>query len=107
MLWRHADFLKLWAGQTVSLFGSLIGRFVLPLVAAITLEVSPLEMAFLRSAPIASGLLVALAAGVWVDRLRRRPIMIWADLGRAALLATIPLAALSDRSIVAFERARA
>ena len=97
MLWRHADFLKLWAGQTVSLFGSLIGRFVLPLVAAITLEVSPLEMAFLRSAPIASGLLVALAAGVWVDRLRRRPIMIWADLGRAALLATIPLAALAGR----------
>src|SRR5919205_845790 len=74
-LWRHADFLKLWAGQTVSLFGSLIGRFALPLVAAITLEVSPLEMAFLRSAPVASGLLVALAA----------------------LLTTIPLAALAGR----------
>jgi MFS family permease len=94
VLWRHADFLKLWAGQTVSLFGSLVGRFVLPLVAAITLEVSPLEMAFLRSAPIAAGVVVALAAGVWVDRLRRRPIMIWADLGRAGLLATIPIASL-------------
>jgi MFS family permease len=94
-LWRHPDFLKLWAGQTVSLGGSLVSRVALPLVAILTLEASPGEVALLRIADLVPGIVIGLFAGVWVDRLRRRPLMIWADLGRAVLLGSIPLAALA------------
>jgi MFS family permease len=93
-LWRHPDFLKLWAGQTISQFGSLISRFALPLVAVLTLDASPAQVAALQIAEIAPGLLVGLFAGACVDRLRRRPIMLWADVGRALLLFSIPAAAL-------------
>src|SRR5215207_5146475 len=92
-LWRNPDFLKLWAGQTTSLAGSIVGRFALPLVAVSTLDASPIEMGLLRIADIVPAIASGLFAGVWVDRLRRGQIMIWADLGRAVLLATIPLAA--------------
>ena len=92
-LWRHQDFLKLWAGQTVSQFGSLVGQIALLLVAAITLDASPLEVSVLRVAQHVPALLLGLYAGVWVDRLRRRPILIWSDAWRALLLASIPLAA--------------
>jgi MFS family permease len=93
-LWRHADFLKLWGGQTVSVFGTLIGRFAFLLVAAITLEATPFQMSILRVADMAPGLLVGLLAGVWVDRLSRRAIMIWTDLGRFLLVLSVPVAAL-------------
>ena len=93
-LWRHPDFLKLWAGQTVSLFSSLIGRFALPLVAVLTLDATRAQVALLHVVAMAPGILVGLFAGAWVDRLRRRPIMIRADLGRTLLLLWIPSAAL-------------
>ncbi|HEY3111154.1 MAG TPA: MFS transporter, partial [Chloroflexota bacterium] len=64
------------------------------LVAAMTLNASPLEMSLLHVADMAPALLVGLFAGVWVDRLRRRPIMIWADLGRFLLTLSVPVAAL-------------
>lgn len=91
-LWRHPDFVKLWAGQTVSVFGSLITGFALPLVAILALDASALDVALLGMAELAPGLVAGLFAGVWVDRLRRRPIMIAADLGRALLLASVPAA---------------
>lgn len=91
-LWQHPDFLKLWTGQTVSLFGSLIGRFALPFVAIYTLNASPFQVAAIGALEVAPGLLLGLLAGVWVDRLRRRPILIAADIGRALVLATVPLA---------------
>jgi MFS family permease len=91
-LWRHADFLKLWTGQTVSLFGSLIGRFALPFVAIYTLNATPFQVAVIGAAGVAPGLLLGLLAGVWVDRLRRRPILIAADIGRALVLGSVPLA---------------
>ncbi|MDP8923907.1 MAG: MFS transporter [Chloroflexota bacterium] len=93
-LWRHGDFVKLWVGQTVSLGGSLIGRFSIPLVAVLTLQAGPADVALLRLAGLVPGVVVALLAGAWVDRLRRRPLMIWTDVGRALLFATIPAAAL-------------
>src|SRR5262249_4231158 len=93
-LWRHPDFLKLWAGQTVSLGGSLVSRVALPFVAILTLEASPGEVALLRMADLVPGIVIGLFAGVWADRRRRRPLMIGADLGRALLLGSIPLAAL-------------
>ncbi len=92
-LWRHRDFMKLWAGQTVSVFGSLIGGTALPFTAILLLKATPLQMGLLAAAGLAPGFVAGLFAGVWVDRLRRRPILIAADVGRAVLLATIPLAA--------------
>jgi MFS family permease len=91
-LWRHPDFVRLWSGQTISVFGSLITGTALPFTAILVLDASPIEVALLSASHHLPGLLFGVAAGVWVDRLRRRPVMIAADLGRAALLVTIPIA---------------
>ena len=96
-LWRHPDFLKLWTGQTISELGSRITREGLPLTAVLVLGAQPAEMGFLAATGAASVLLFGLVAGVWADRIKRRPIMITADLLRAALLATIPAAAFEHR----------
>ncbi|MGH2458923.1 MAG: MFS transporter, partial [Chloroflexota bacterium] len=93
-LWRHPDFLKLWAGETVSQFGSLIGGTALQFAAILVLGASPIQIALLAIAARLPAFLAGPLAGVWVDRLRRRPIMIAADCGRAITLATIPAAAL-------------
>lgn len=94
-LWRHPDFLKLWAGQTVSLFGSLVTVFALPLTAILVLRAGAAQVALLRAAEVVPAIALGLVAGVWVDRLRRRPLMIAADIGRALALASIPFAALT------------
>jgi predicted MFS family arabinose efflux permease len=91
-LWKHPDFLKLWTGQTVSRLGSVVTRTALPLVALLALGAGPLELAYLVIAASLAVLLVGLVAGAWVDRLRRRPILIWTDVIRAALLFWIPIA---------------
>ena len=75
-LWRHADFLKLWAGQTVSELGSTVTRTALRLVALLTLGAGVAEMAYLVVAASSGVLLVGLVAGAWVDRLPRRPVLI-------------------------------
>lgn len=92
-LWRNRDFLKLWAGQTISEVGSRITRDGVPYTAVIVLQAQPAQMGFITAVGAASVLLFGLLAGVWVDRFRRRPIMIAADLARAAVLASIPIAA--------------
>ena len=94
-LWRHSEFLKLWSGETISLLGSQVTLLALPLTASIVLQASPFQMGVLGASQTVPFLLLGLFAGVWVDRLRRRPIMLIADLGRAVLLATIPLSALA------------
>jgi MFS family permease len=91
-LWRNADFRKLWAGQTVSELGSVVTRTAVPLVALIVLGAGPFQMALLVVAASLAVLLVGLFAGAWVDRLRRRPLLIWADAIRAVLLFSIPFA---------------
>jgi MFS family permease len=91
-LWRHSDFLKLWSAETVSQVGSQVTGLALPFVAIVTLDVSPFEVALLGIVEFAPFILISLPAGVWVDRLQRRPILIVGDLGRAALLASIPIA---------------
>jgi len=96
-LWRHADFMKLWTGQTVSQFGSMVTRDALPLIGVLVLRASPWQMGLLSAAGAAPVLLFGLLAGAWADRLRRRPILIVADLSRAVLVASIPLAALFGR----------
>jgi predicted MFS family arabinose efflux permease len=91
-LWRHADFLRLWVGQTVSQLGSVVTRTALPLVALLVLGAGPLELAYLVISASVAVLLVGLVAGAWVDRLKRRPLLIGADAIRAALLFWIPIA---------------
>ena len=92
-LWAHPDFVRLWAGNSISVFGSLIGGLALQFTAILWLEASAAEVAILAASQLIPGFLVSIAAGVWVDRLRRRPIMIAADLGRAAALFSVPIAA--------------
>ena len=89
---RHPDFLRLWSAETVSQLGSQVSQLAIPFVALDVLNASTLEIALLNVVEMLPFLLVGLVAGVWVDRLRRRPILIAGDFGRAALLATIPLA---------------
>jgi MFS family permease len=91
-LWRHADFRKLWIGQTISQLGSVVTRTAVPLVALLVLGAGPTEMALLVVAGSLAVLLFGLVAGAWVDRLRRRPLLIWADALRALLLLSIPAA---------------
>ena len=91
-LWRHADFLKLWTGQTVSELGSVVTRTAVPLVALLVLGAGPTEMALLVVAGSLAVLLVGLFAGAWVDRLPRRPLLIASDALRAVLLLSIPVA---------------
>lgn len=91
-LWGHRDFLKLWYGQTVSMFGSMAGCLALSLVAVITFKATPPEVAVLNGCGLVPELAFGLIAGVVVDRLPRRSILIAADLGRAVVMAWIPLA---------------
>ncbi|HUP82580.1 MAG TPA: MFS transporter [Candidatus Limnocylindria bacterium] len=92
-LWRNRAFVRVWSAASVSIFGSLVTRVALPFVAITNLHADSVGVALVRGMELVAGLAVGLVAGAWVDRLRRRPVMIWADLGRAALLGLIPLAA--------------
>jgi MFS family permease len=89
---RHPDFMKLWTAETISVFGSQISALAIPVVAILILHVSPFEVALLGTIEFLPFILFTLPAGAWVDRLRRRPIMIVGDLGRALVLSSIPLA---------------
>ena len=89
-LWRHPDFLKLWVGDTISQFGSQITALAIPLTAAVLLGASPFEIGLLGTVEMLPFLLISLPAGVWVDRMARRRVLISGDLVRAVALATIP-----------------
>jgi MFS family permease len=91
-LWRHPDFIKLWSAETVSQFGTQFTQLALPLVAIDVLHVSAFQVAALTTVQFLPFLLVSLPAGVWVDRLRRRPILVVGDLSRALLLGSVPVA---------------
>lgn len=94
-LWKNRDFKRLWSAQTISSFGSLITRPALPFLAILVLNAGPAQIAILRAADHVPGFLIGLFAGVVIDRLRRRPLLIAADIGRALVLGSIPLAALT------------
>jgi MFS family permease len=95
-LWRHRDFLKLWSAETISQFGSQVDDLAIGFVAIVVLDASAFEVAVVGTLNFLPFILFTLPAGVWVDRLRRRPILIAGDFGRAALLATIPIAYVAD-----------
>lgn len=96
-LWRHHDFLLLWGGQSISMLGSQVTVWALPFAAIFALHADPAQVGLLAAAGNLPLLLFGLFAGVLVDRLPRRPVLILADIGRALLLVTIPLAALTGR----------
>jgi MFS family permease len=91
-LWRHPDFLKLWIGETISQFGTQFTVLGLPLIAILLLKANAFEVGLLGTVAFLPFILFGLPAGAWVDRLRRRPILIIGDVGRALSLASIPVA---------------
>jgi predicted MFS family arabinose efflux permease len=92
-LYRHADFRRLWAAQTISRFGSQVSQLALPLVAVVALHASAFQVSVLGAVEMVPFLLFALPAGAWVDRVARRPVLIAADGARALALGSIPVAA--------------
>jgi MFS family permease len=95
-LWNHRDFRRLWAAETISQFGSQVDDLALGLVAIIVLEASAFEVAVYGTLNFLPFILFTLPAGVWVDRLPRKPILVIGDLGRFAVLMTIPIAYVAD-----------
>ena len=92
-LWRNRSFARLWVAHVTSGAGTAITNVALPLAAVLVLGATPTQMGLLAAAGSLPNLLFGLLAGVWIDRVRRKPILIWADIGRALLLVTIPVAA--------------
>lgn len=95
-IWQQRSFRHLWIGTTVSAFGSEISGVAIPLTAVLLLGATSAQMGVLRAVGTFPALLFGFVAGVWIDRLRRRPILMVADIGRAVLLAMLPIAAIFD-----------
>ena len=93
-LWKNPDFMKVWLSHTVSNIGNGITGIALPVIAVTALAATPGQMSVLSALDGFVVLLFGLLAGVWVDRLRRRPVLIATDLGRALVVVSIPVAAL-------------
>ena len=93
-LWRNPDFLTFWTGETFSQVGAQITQLALPLTAVYTLKISTAGLGLLNAASFAPFLGFSLLIGVWVDRLRCRPLMIASNVGRCVLVGSIPLLAL-------------
>src|SRR5688572_11362949 len=91
-LWQHPDFLKLWAGQSVSRLGTVVTALALPTIAIQQLGAGPVEVGFLAALQALPFPFLGIPSGVIADRMARRPIMIVSDLGRLAALASVPLA---------------
>ena len=91
-LFRNPNYAKLWTAATVSLFGTQVSQIAIPFIAAVLLNASPGEVGLLTTIEFLPFLLFTLPAGVWVDRFPKKRILVIADLGRAAMLASIPIA---------------
>jgi MFS family permease len=96
-LWRHEAFRRLWIGQTVSRFGSMVSELALPLTAILVVHASTLQVGLLAALQTSAFLLVGLPAGAWLDRMPKRRVLVVADLLRAAALGSVPLAAALGR----------
>src|SRR5437868_12678650 len=92
-LWRSPDFRRLWTSLTITAFGAQITNLALPLTAAVLLSATPMQMGVLVALETLPFALVSLHAGVLLDRIRKLPLIIAADIGRGAALLAIPVAA--------------
>jgi MFS family permease len=90
-LWANADFLKLWTGQSISELGTQVSQLAIPIVAAVALHASPIVFSLIAVFGFLPFILFALPAGAWVDRMRRKRVLVVGDAARAVLLATIPI----------------
>jgi MFS family permease len=95
-LWRNPEFVKLWGSLTITSFGAQITNLALPLTAAVMLHATPWQMGVLVALETLPFALVSLHAGVLIDRVRKLPIVIAADIGRGVALLAIPIAAWFD-----------
>jgi MFS family permease len=91
-LWRNANFMRLWVGQTISEAGTQVSALAVPTVAILLLHASPFQVGLLTALEFLPFPVLGLVAGVYADRLKRRPLMIASDLGRMVALLTIPVA---------------
>lgn len=91
------EFVKFWLGQSISLLGSQFTQLALPIAAAVSLNATALDMGVLGALRFAPGLIIAIPAGVWIDRRRRKPILVWSQGLSAVALATIPIFALMHK----------
>jgi MFS family permease len=92
-LWRDRDFLLFWTGESVSGFGSQITLFALPVAAVVVLHASGGQLGLLKALFTVPYFVFPIAIGIWLDRRTRRPVMLAANIGRAALVLSIPVAA--------------
>jgi MFS family permease len=90
-LWRDGNFLTMWSGQALSQFGEQVSLLGMPVLAVVLLQSTALEVGVLNAAGLAAFLLIGLPAGAWIDRMRKRHVMIAADVVRAIALASIPV----------------
>jgi MFS family permease len=90
-LWRHSDFMKLLIGQAISQLGTQVTLLALPFTAILLLDATSFEVGLLGALEFLPFIVIGLPAGVWVDRLKRKPILIMADVGRFLALASIPV----------------
>lgn len=93
LLGRHRDFRLLWCGETAGKFGASVTGVAMPLVAVSTLRAGTFEVSLLTAASWLPWLVIGLPVGVWVDRMRRRPIMLAAAAVSLVLFAAVPVAA--------------
>src|SRR5450759_1330030 len=91
-LWRHPDYMKIWSAAGVSVMGTQVSQIAIPFIAAVVLGVSPFQLALLGTFEMLPFILFTLPAGAWLDRVRRRPVLIAGDFGRAIALLSIPIA---------------
>lgn len=90
-LWHDRNFLTMWSGQALSQFGAQVTELAIPVLAVLLLDATEFEVGVLNAANVAAFLLIGLPAGAWIDRMRKRHVMIAADVIRALALATLPL----------------
>src|SRR5437870_3097410 len=90
-IWGEKQFVRFWTGETISMVGSSVTNFALPLVAVITLHATPGQMGVLRAVGSAPGIVLGLLAGVWVDRVSRQRLLIVSELVAALVVASVPV----------------
>jgi hypothetical protein len=91
-LWRHQDFRRLWIGDTISQVGTQLSLIALPVLAVTVLGAGPVEMGVLTALETVAFLVIGLPAGAWVDRWRKKRVLVVNDLVRAVAFASVPLA---------------